>query len=168
MNNVGIFYKVWTEFEFQFLDHWMCCTLNWVWTKFEFWIKFEQSLNFSKEFELRMNFKLWRMNNVWIKYEYGIFNSLGPEQTMNKVWIFGNEFEQCMNNVWIFFIEFEQCMNNVWIWTLFEHTMNRVWTEFEQSLNFVFKHCSSPHSPGAPKLVALYRTHPISFDKFRA
>ena len=41
---------------------------------------------------------------------------------MNKVWIFGNEFEQTMNNVWIFFIEFEQCMNNVWIGTLFEHT----------------------------------------------
>ena len=105
-HNVLIFYRVWTKFEF----------FKRVW--------------------ISMNFKFRRMNNVWIKYEYSIFNGLGPEQTMNKVWIFGNEFEQCMNNVWI--------------WTLFEHTMNRVWTEFEQSLNFVFKHCSSPHSPGAP------------------
>ena len=93
--------------------------LNILWIKFEFYSNFEQCLNrvwiwFLKQFnplpiEQSLN-KVWiwnyRMNKVWTQCEYGTFDCLGLEQTVNKVCppnLTMKKAEQRLNILWMKF-----------------------------------------------------------------
>ena len=114
--------KDWTKYELQFLGQ---PSLNKVWTKCEDIIH-RAPLTFLDD--LYLNKQCTKFAPPYLAFEQA-------EQRLNQMW---TKFEFLAIN-----------LNNEWTKFKFEQSLNIVWPEFEQSMNFVFKDCSGPHSPGS-------------------
>ena len=107
--------------------------------------EFEQNFNCEQSLN-----KVWiwnsRTNKVWTHYELSNFDCVRLEQTVNKVCppnLTMEKVEQRLNRLWRNIEFFSLNLNNVWTMFEFEHCLNILWTEFEQSLNKVWILCSN-------------------------